>query len=104
MTEEIEMANIKETAMAFEPKTTKNVADLEALDVNWPVEERTGTDNEGKEFAYKVVVKDGEDYRVPNSVLSQIKTILEAKPSQEKVRVVKKGTGMNTEYTVIQMD
>jgi hypothetical protein len=101
---EEKMANIKESAMAFQPKTTKNVGDLERLDVEWQVEDRTGADSEGKEFSYKVVVKDGEEYRIPNSVLNQIKTILEAKPTQKYVKVVKKGTGMNTEYTVIQVD
>ncbi len=98
------MTNIRESAKAFMPKTTKNVADLDRLDLELPVEHRTGTDKEGRSFEYDVVVKDGEDYRIPASVLNSIKTILEAKPSQKTVRVVKKGTGMNTEYTVVQMD
>lgn len=98
------MANIKESARAFVPKTTKNVADLERLDLEWQVEHRKAVDKDGKEFEYDVVVKDGEDYRIPASVLNAIKTILEAKPNQRTVKVVKKGTGMNTEYTVIQMD
>ena len=98
------MANIRESAKAFEPKTTKNVADLEKLDVELSVEDRQGTNEEGKTFDYKVVIKDGEEYRIPSSVLSQIKTILEARPAQKFVKVVKKGTGMNTVYTVIQMD
>lgn len=98
------MANIRESAQAFEPKTTKNVADLEKVDLEWDIDDRTGQDSEGKEFAYKVVIKDGEEYRIPASVLNQIKTILEARPTQKYVRVVKKGTGMNTEYTVIQVD
>ena len=98
------MANIRESAKAFEPKTTKNVADLDRMDLDWPVGHRKAKDKEGREFEYDVVVKDGEDYRIPSSVLNAIKTILEAKPSQRTVKVVKKGTGMSTEYTVIQMD
>jgi hypothetical protein len=98
------MTNIKESARAFMPKTTKNVADLDKLDLEWAVEHRIGSDKEGKPFEYDVVVKDGEYYRIPSSVMSAIKTILEAKPNQKTVRVVKKGTGMNTEYTVVQMD
>ena len=98
------MANIKETAQAFEPKQTKNVADLPKLDLHWLVEDRVGTDKDGNQFEYKVVVYDGDEYRIPSSVLNAIKTILEAKPDQQFVKVVKKGTGMNTEYTVIQVD
>lgn len=98
------MANIRESAKAFTPKTTKNVADLDKMDLEWPVEDRKGKDKDNNDFEYKVVVKDGEDYRIPASVLNAIKTILEAKPSQRFVKVVKKGTGMNTEYTVIQVD
>lgn len=98
------MASIKESARAFVPKTTKNVADLDKLDLEWAVEHRKASDKDGKEFEFDVVVKDGEDYRIPASVLNAIKTILEAKPNQKTVRVVKKGSGMNTEYTVVQMD
>ena len=98
------MANIRDSAKAFVPKQTKNIADLEVVNLEWPVEDRTGMDKENKPFEYKVVVKDGEDYRIPASVLAAIKTIVEAKPNQKTVRVIKKGTGMNTEYTVIQLD
>jgi len=98
------MANIRETAKAFQPKQTKNVADLQQLSLDWPIEDRKAMDKDGKEFDYKVVVHEGEEYRIPASVLNSIKTILEAKPNQKTVRVVKKGTGMNTEYTVVQMD
>ena len=98
------MANIRESAKAFVPKQTKNIADLEKVDLEWPVEHRKGKDKDNKDFEYDVVVKDGEDYRIPASVLNAIKTIVEAKPNQKTVRVIKKGTGMNTEYTVIQLD
>ena len=104
MTERINMPNIKESARAFVPKQTKNIADLEFVNLEWGVEDRQGTDKDNKPFDYKVVVKDGEDYRIPASVLNAIKTIVEAKPNQKTVKVIKKGTGMNTEYTVIQLD
>ena len=68
------------------------------------IEEREGTNNEGKEFSYKVAIIGGEEYRIPESVLGSIKTIIEAKPSLKTVRVIKKGQGMNTEYTVIPLD
>lgn len=98
------MANIRECAKAFLPKQTKNIADLEVVNLDWSMEDRKGLDKDNKEFKYKVVVKDGEEYRMPAIVLSAIKTIVENKPSQKTVKVVKKGSGMNTEYTVIQLD
>jgi hypothetical protein len=98
------MASIRESAKAFVPKTTRNVADLEKVDLEWPVEHRKAKDKDNKEFEYDVVVKDGEEYRIPSTALNAIKTILENKPSQKYVRVIKKGAGMNTEYTVIQLD
>jgi hypothetical protein len=98
------MANIRESAKAFVPKQTKNIADLDIARLEWPVESRKGKDKDNKDFDYNVVIVGGEEYRIPDSVLSSIKTILEAKPSQQTVRVIKKGTGMNTEYTVVQID
>ena len=102
---ETNMASLKETAKAFQPKKTRNIADLEVVNVEtMQVEDRTGTNEEGKEFAYKVAIQNGEEFRVPASVLGNIKTILEAKPTLKTVRVIKKGQGMNTEYTVIPLD
>ena len=64
------MANtLKEEAENYEPKKTANIADLEKFDISEPMEDREGKDNEGKVFKYKVLVRDGTDYRVPNSVL-----------------------------------
>ncbi len=99
------MANLKDTAKAYEPKKTKNIADLEVVNLETlQVEERNGVNNEGKEFNYQVVIKDNDEYRVPASVLADIKTIIENKPTLKTVKVIKKGTGMGTEYTVIPLD
>lgn len=98
------MTNLRDTAKAHEPIRTLNVTDLEALSLEAPIEERTAEDKEGKPFSYKVAMVLGKEYRVPASVLTDIKTLLEAKPSLKTVRVIKKGTGMNTKYTVIPVE
>lgn len=98
------MATLKETAKAFTPKKTRNIAELEVVNLDCNIEERSGVNNEGKEFTYNVALIKGEEYRVPESVLNSIKTIMEAKPTLKTVRVIKKGQGMNTEYTVIPLD
>jgi hypothetical protein len=98
------MASLKDTAKKYEPTKTKNIADLDVVDLSLPVEERTGKDNAGKEFAMNVIVVEHQDYRVPDSVLKDIKSIVEAKPTLKTVKVIKKGTGMQTAYTVIPLD
>ena len=99
------MANIKDTAKAYIPKKTKNIADLEVVNIETlQIENRDGVNDDGKEFKYQVAIFNGEEYRIPASVLGSIKTILEAKPTLKTVRVIKKGQGMNTDYTVIPLD
>lgn len=98
------MESIKESAMAYEPKQTKNIADLDKVSVELNLEDREGTDKEGKTFRYKVVVVNGEEYRVPGKVIGDLKSILDKKPNLQTFSVSRKGMGMNTVYTVIPMD
>ena len=98
------MTSLRESAKAYQPSKTKNVADLEAVSLDSQFEERTGTGTDGKPFAFSVVVIVGQDYRVPDSVLKDIKAIMEAKPSLKTIKVIKKGTGMQTQYTVIPLE
>lgn len=98
------MGNIKEEAQAYEPPQTKNISDLERVPVGLELEEREGRDKTDKVFRYKVVVLNGEDYRVPNSVLKRLKVILEEKPDLKEFKVVKTGKMLNTEYTVVPLD
>jgi hypothetical protein len=98
------MATLRDSAKAYEPMKTKNIADLEAVSLDAPFEERTGKDKEGKDYSFSVVVVLGQEYRVPDSVLKDIKAIMEAKPSLKTIKVIKKGQGMNTQYTVIPLE
>jgi hypothetical protein len=101
----IDMANIKDTAKAYQPKKTRNIAELEVVNLETlQLETREGVNAEGKDFKYNVILSNGEEFRIPDSVLGSIKTILEAKPTLKTVKVIKKGQGMNTEYTVIPLD
>jgi len=101
----INMATLKEEAKIYEAPKTKNIADLEAVSLDMKMENREGKDKDGKVFKYKVVVGiDGEDYRIPGSVLNTIKTILESKPEVKTIKVSKKGEWLNTTYTVIQLE
>lgn len=95
---------IKEEAMAYSPKKTKNVADLAFVPISMIIQQRTGKDKDGKEFNYKVIVQDGEEYRVPETVLGDLKNILVVKPKLSAFKVIKTGTGMNTNYTVVPIE
>lgn len=99
------MATLKDTAKAYEPPQTKNIADLEMVSVDVEIKEETFSKQEtGEEFTVKVIEVDGEKYRVPNSVLKQMKAILEKLPETKFVSVSKTGTGIkNTTYQVIPM-
>ncbi len=94
------MATFKETAQAYEPKQTLNIADLDRVNLSFPMEDRVGTDTEGKDFNYKVMVANNQEYRVPNTVLEEVKKILELKPDVKFVKVTKTGSGLATRYSV----
>lgn len=97
------MANLKETAQAYESQSVGNIADLPKVTTDLQVEEREGVNEEGKTFKYKVITVEGQEYRVPNSVLKTLKAILEDNPNLKTFKVKKTGTGMATEYTVIPL-
>ena len=102
------MSNLKQEAQAHEPKKTLNVADLDIVDLSWPVEERSGNttkkNKEGveyeEEYFYKVIIVGKIDYRVPEAVLEEIKKMVALVPELQFVKVTKTGTGKATRYSV----
>ena len=62
-----------------------------------------GEDGHDKQVNQKVATIDGERYRIPVSVISQLKAQLEANPKLQKFRVKKSGEGLGTVYTVIPL-
>ena len=98
------MSSIREHAKNFISKQTKNIAELKSVDVSLAVLDGKGKDQSGKEFTYNYVEVDGEEYRVPDKVLKDLKAILEKKPSLKTFSVSKQGSGLNTTYTVIPLE
>lgn len=97
------MASLKEEATSYEAPTTKNIVDLEVVRTDLELQDRTGKDSNGEEFRYKVIVVEGVDYRVPTSVLGNLKAILKENSNLTSFKVTKMGDGMNTKYTVIPL-
>lgn len=104
------MSTIKEFAKGYEPKaTTKNIADLQEVSADFELEddEFEFTDkktNLVKTVKQKVIVVNGESYRVPATVIQQLKIILEDNPNLKKFKVRRSGsTKEDTKYQVIPL-
>lgn len=92
-------------ASKYESQTTKNISDLKEVSVDLQLEDREGLDSKGIAFKYKVIVVNGIEYRVPNSVIGNLKAILNKKPTLKKFSVAKQGTTKDdTRYTVIPLE
>lgn len=98
------MASLKEEAEAYSPQHTKNIAELEAVSVEQEIKRETRKNKEGEDYSLAFVNVAGEEYRVPNSVLEQLQTILKEKPEMKTFKVTRKGEGLNTSYTVIPLE
>lgn len=100
------MVSIKESAKNYEPKRMKNIADLEVVRTDIElVENDKRKDQNGDEYTVSYFVHEEEEYRVPASVLEQLKKILEAKPELKSFKVSKTGEGkQGTKYQVITLD
>jgi len=99
----MEQKTLKTEATAYESKSVGNIADLPKVSVDLKIEEREGTNEEGKTFNYKVIIVEGQEYRVPVSVLKSLKAMLQDNPNLKQFKVKKTGAGMNTEYIVIPL-
>ena len=98
------MTTIGEHAQAYEPKRMKNIADLEAVSTQQIVKSEVRKDNDNEDYEVTFIVIDSEEFRVPNSVLAQLKTMFKEKPDMKTFKVVKEGEGLNTKYTVVPLE
>ena len=95
------MVTIGEFAKTYEAQQMKNIADLEAVPTSSEIKSETRKDRDGEEYKVSYITLNGEEYRVPISVVEQLRGILEANPNLLTFKVRKTGQGMNTKYQVI---
>ena len=95
------MTTIGESAKAYSPQQMGNIADLEVVSTDTNIKEETRINSEREEYKVSFITVDGREYRVPASVLEQLKTIIEEKPDLKTFQVKKTGEGMGTKYIVI---
>ena len=98
------MTQLGEEAKAHEPKKSLTVADLEAVSLSQEVKYKVKKDKDGEEYKAAYVIVDGEEYRVPPSVLEQIQLIQKEKPDLKTIKVSKSGEGLQTKYTVVELE
>lgn len=98
------MTTIGEEAKSYEPQRMKNIVDLEVVSVKQEFKKEKRKDNLGEDYTVSFIVINDEEYRVPNSVLEQLKTMMKEKPEMTTFKVTKKGEGLNTSYQVIPLD
>jgi len=99
----MEQKTLKDTALAYESKSVGNIADLPKVSTDLVVEDREGTNEKGDTFKYQVIIVDEQEYRVPASVLKNLKAILDDNKNLKTFKVKKSGQRMDTQYTVIPL-
>jgi len=102
------MAKIGDYARDYVPTaTTKNIAELQSVSTDLELidDEFEFTKNgETKIVKQKVIVVENEQYRVPVTVIQQLKIIMEDNPALKKFKVKKSGTTKDdTRYVVIPL-
>jgi hypothetical protein len=95
------MATIREQAKAYESPMTKNICDLQKVSTEIDINHKVVNKGTPDMFEYDYIVVSNIEYRVPKTVIKQIKQQLTVNPNAVAFKVLKDGTGMNTEYTVV---
>lgn len=95
------MTTLRETAKKYEVPKTMNISDLKSVSTELDIQHKVVNKGTPDAFEYDYIVVSGTEYRVPKTVIKQLKQHLSVKPNAVSFKVLKDGTGMNTEYTVV---
>ncbi len=98
------MTSLKEFAKTYEsPQLMGNIADLEVVRTDVEIKEETRKNREGEDYHVSYITVEDKEYRIPATVIEQLKAILQAKSDLTTFKVSKTGTGMGTKYQVISL-
>jgi len=103
MEDKNKMVTLKDFAKEFEPQQMKNIADLEIVKLDTEIKQETRQDQNNEDYHVIYMVIDGIEYRIPPSVVAQIKTLQESKENITSIKVIRTGKGMGTKYQVIPL-
>jgi hypothetical protein len=94
------MATIKESAQNAKLLEFGNVSNLEKLNIDTPLVTKEFQRTDGTTFQITGFEMDRVFYRVPQSVILDIKALLKEIPDLQFVKVTKSGSGKQTRYIV----
>jgi len=94
---------INQMAKEYVSPETKNISELEIVPVDLDIKVDVVNEGTPEEFKVNKITINEEEYRVPNSVLKQLKLLLEDDPNMEAFKVLKDGEGMKTTYQVVKV-
>lgn len=98
------MASLKDSALNYSSATTMNIADLDKVSTDLdlvPDSFEVDENGEKKTVYQEIIIIEDQKYRVPKTVLQQLKVLLEDNPQMKFFKVKKTGSHMDTRYTVI---
>lgn len=103
------MTKLSDFAKDYVPQATKNIADLSEVSIDIDIEDDSfetvdKVTKQPKTVNQKVIVVNEEKFRVPVSVIQQLKVLIEDNPGLKKFKVKKAGnTKEDTRYQVIPL-
>ena len=97
------MTSISEMAEAYKATKLRNIVELQRVSCDIQAVEETFPGKDG-EWTALCIEEAGEKYRVPTSVLAKLKALKEVKPKMKAFRVIKTGEGLNTDYSVVDVE
>jgi hypothetical protein len=92
---------LRQMAQDAKEVQTQNIADAGIFPIDIAIETKEFTKTDGETFTVNIAVVNEVPYRVPTSVLLQLKALLEDMPELQQVKVLKTGSGMSTQYQVV---
>lgn len=97
------MTTLKSKSEQYTAPTTLNVSELKRISVDVEIFEKTGQKKDGEVFSYHAIEINKQEYRVPISVLKQLKEHLSENKNLKYFKVNKSGSGFDTTYIVIPL-
>ena len=98
------MVTIGKFAESYEPQKMMNIVDLDVVKTDMELCTEIRKDKDNEEYKVDFIELGGREYRVPVSVIEQLKAIIESKPKLKTFQVRKTGEGLATKYQVIPID
>lgn len=97
------MKTLKDYAQEFVATATqtKNICELNKVSTDLEILTKTANKKDGTPFTYLYIIVNGEEYRVPKTVIRELQTALKFDKNLKEFKVVKTGTTKDdTKYSV----